>query len=246
MEGICKLCLKQDRLYKSHILPKFIFRKIIEDGKLSILNNSKIFDISTNGYKEFLLCFDCEKKLGNYETYSSKVLSNLNKSPFKISDNGIFKIYENIEYKRIKLFVLSILWRSSIASDNFFCDINLNKKHEEKIRLLLLSDDPGMELEYPFFLYEIEKDKSHSPDTDDIHLTIKKPYSNKMNGHHIYIFICLGVVFYIFASSHMETIGNHLNSPKLNNFLYIPIQKIKPDFLKEGMIEYIIKNKISF
>lgn len=71
----CALCQEVKELQISHIVPKFINlwqKKTSATGHLRLLRsiNQRVQD----GYKEYLLCFDCEQLFGKYEKqYADKV-----------------------------------------------------------------------------------------------------------------------------------------------------------------------------
>ena len=58
----------------------------------------------------------------------------------KINSNS-FAI-ENLNYELLKLFQLSILWRLIVSNENKFPNINMDSQ-EQKLRTLILKDDPG-------------------------------------------------------------------------------------------------------
>ncbi len=63
-----------------------------------------------------------------------------------MSANKLIKI-EGIDYRKFKLFGLSLIWRASVSTNDFFANIDLGS-HEEIIRKKLLEDEPGDENEY--------------------------------------------------------------------------------------------------
>jgi hypothetical protein len=53
-----------------------------------------------------------------------------------------------IDYAKLKLFFLSILWRAHISEHKFFKDVNLDKRNEIEIKQMLLENDSKSEKEY--------------------------------------------------------------------------------------------------
>jgi hypothetical protein len=47
------------------------------------------------------------------------------------------------DYAKLKLFVLSVVWRASISSNPFFANVNLDAATNDAIKARLLSADPG-------------------------------------------------------------------------------------------------------
>ncbi len=66
MQGVCKYCGKEKNLIKSHIIPKS-FYQIKKWGQISGIDAKKItLDKvhNQNGWKEPLLCAECDNRLG--------------------------------------------------------------------------------------------------------------------------------------------------------------------------------------
>ena len=98
--GQCALCGKETELEKSHIIPKFVFRRIINNSATGFMRN--IFNSEKriqDGSKQYLLCGDCEDRFNSYETiFASNVFN-----PYK---NGKL---EDFEYKEwLSKFIISV------------------------------------------------------------------------------------------------------------------------------------------
>ncbi len=115
-----------------------------------------------NGIKEHLLCDNCERKFSTWETYvvetlygrvKKKTKRDLGKSILpQINYLGHQALKEcnfldlrkiEVDYKKFKLFQLSLLWRAGISNGIFGIAVKLGKYHEEALRQLLLNDTPG-------------------------------------------------------------------------------------------------------
>ncbi|MEY2640794.1 MAG: hypothetical protein RL150_187 [Candidatus Parcubacteria bacterium] len=129
--------------------------RLVKASGLNVLSKRE----SQSGENESdLLCRDCDnKKLGRLEDYAKRVLysGNLGESQ-KIEvcnqlhpDGKLTSTYcKNINYVKFKLFLLSILWRSSISRGDFFTEVCLRKK-EEILRKMLYEEDPKSQLDFP-------------------------------------------------------------------------------------------------
>ena len=98
------------------------------------------------GFREYLLCKDCEGKLNKWETHFKKFWYNTPALPQVVSDRYV--VVSGIDYKLVKLFHLSIFWRASVATIPEFDTVSLGSE-EEAIRRMLESEDPGPEDRYP-------------------------------------------------------------------------------------------------
>jgi hypothetical protein len=68
-------------------------------------------------------------------------------------------IVKEFNYKQLKLFCISILWRAAITSDHFFAQVKLGS-WEEKLRRMLLAEEPGDENDFSVVLFKYEGDLS--------------------------------------------------------------------------------------
>jgi hypothetical protein len=146
----------------------------------------------------------CENEIiGKYEKYGAEILfSTVLPSSIgpKISSHfnhlgQSWSSCKNIDYVKFKLFWLSILWKCSISTRNFFKEVNLGK-HSENIRNMLLYDDPGNEFEYPFSIWTTVHDKSIPIDYGI------QPRKIKSDCHTIYILPISGLIIGYYVSSH--------------------------------------------
>ncbi len=105
------------------------------------------------GIREDLLCSSCENKLSVWEKY---VYELLNREIDNI-DTEFYRI--KVDYKKFRLFQLSVLWRCAITS-NKILHLELGNKHIERLRLMLITEDPGKEWQYPCLLFLLKLDNS--------------------------------------------------------------------------------------
>lgn len=168
----CNLCqLEIPLLKKSHIIPDFMYEGLFDEKHFTSVvkfDEMKIIGKRPTGiYDKNILCKKCDNEIiGNYESYASKVLHGRNISErlrFKISnftqDKGAGKLsVENIDYKKFKLFLLSILWKGHISKNEFFENIDLGGKYSEQIRKMLLNENPGKETDFENMIVMYKKD----------------------------------------------------------------------------------------
>ena len=162
--GLCRLCLKEKKLLKkSHIIPDFLFKDFKENNyfiNMKYPEVNKVKRFYTGYYDKDILCQQCDNEIiGKLETYTSKAFYHKNKHENQISKAKTFdglelQIYANIDYKKFKLFLLSILWRASISTHEMFIDIQLGI-HEEKLRKMIYEDNPLSEKEFEICILEV-------------------------------------------------------------------------------------------
>lgn len=131
----CKLCGQEKELKKSHSIPRTFFASIKQDGKCVIFENNESTLRGNFDPKEFMLCGDCESFLSKeYEAYGTKVLRGY-KNVKKYEDNIVFS---NFKYEKFYLYLVSILWRSSIANNEHYTEVSLGSEIEDLLRLCIL------------------------------------------------------------------------------------------------------------
>jgi hypothetical protein len=146
--GICALCKKPKELRNSHIIPEFLYKPLYN-------SEHKIFRLSTDkrpkrsfeqkGLREPLLCGDCEKQFSVYETYVKAAIYGGTELEFLTNSPNGFEF--RVDYRKFKLFELSILWRVGVSSLPEFKNARLGS-HEKVLRQMLLEERPGDTDEY--------------------------------------------------------------------------------------------------
>lgn len=208
-ENKCQLCSKKEKLCYSHIIPEFFYKPLYTDKhKFLAIPSNKERNIPKlqKGFREYLLCRKCEDQINKYETYSKSFLSSIfssKGSPFaykRIKDiahpSSEALMYDNIDYKKFKLFLLSILWRASISSLPEFQFVDLGP-HNEKIRDMIFNENPGAQTDYPCIIYFMEGTKNL---TRSIHPSLHQ----KIEGHNCFRFLITNFLFIYYVSSHRK------------------------------------------
>ena len=141
MKSECKLCGRTARLCRSHIIPEFIYAPLYDDKhRFTVLSAHAPDRYAQQGLTERLLCDCCETQFSGYERYAADVMTGRLGHRSQMSGERIE--IQGIEYRRFKLFQLSILWRASVSTLEFFELVSLGP-FELSLREMLLSEDPG-------------------------------------------------------------------------------------------------------
>ncbi|MEA5488288.1 MULTISPECIES: hypothetical protein [Pseudanabaena] len=172
--SICRLCGLEKQLIKAHIIPRKLYEPIREAsiGESPSDQVPRMYVVGTEQkskqfqsgiYDTSILCKECDGHLiGVWDNYGQKFLLNPSFSENRLFDNlGKLAVYriEEFDYKQLKLFFMSILWRAAITSDLFFAQIKLGS-WEEKLRKMILSQEPGSENDFSVVLFKYEGDLS--------------------------------------------------------------------------------------
>ena len=232
--GVCKLCKKEKLLCKkSHIIPKHAYKILKNDDnfclkvdKKTIKKESKQKDFS-GIFESYILCKGCECTLNEYEIYANDLIyrNKINNINTKKSESKIIISGAGYDYEKIKLYFLSILWRSSISSNKFFNGVALTSCTEENIRTILLTSNLGEDNKFSIIIslpYLMNTDSFNGRDV----LITQKPYKSKINNFDAYIFLITGQSLYFIIGE-----GVNLNTVKKENLSII--LKSKKDTIRQ-------------
>lgn len=190
----CALCLKNKPLRRSHIVPEFMFESMYDQkhrffGLSSVpAKQDKLFQ---KGLRERLLCGDCEQHIGRYESYASGVFCGSTVKRVSRLRNTLF--IAGLDYK--PLFFMSLLWRFGVTKLECYQGADLGP-HKERLRQLILADDPSDCLSYPCLVVAITLDGTHVPDL------IVPPSLARLNQQWIWSLVVAGFLLTFFVSSH--------------------------------------------
>jgi len=153
--GKCKFCEKESKFVDSHIIPLGLYFELRDDnGKVAQLvspfKNEYQKRCQKGLYGRFL-CDVHEKQFNKWDTYAIELLRD--SEPTKQHDGWI---YEEVNYKLLKLFFISLLWRAH-ATDNSFFDIDLGP-HADKLKSHIAENNPGSPDQYAVLLRRSEEE----------------------------------------------------------------------------------------
>lgn len=155
----CRLCLQSEDLIKnSHIIPDFMYQDLYDEKHRMVrtagLDVASAKKIQTGEKEAGLLCRKCDNEiLGSLERYASRVLFT-GEEPIRAQnvlhpDGALTStLCEDLDYKKFKLFLLSILWRASISKKDFFSKVQLGPI-EESIRRMIFENKPLAQMDFP-------------------------------------------------------------------------------------------------
>ncbi len=97
-------------------------------------------------YDPNIVCEDCERRFSPWDTYGVEFLLRTDWSKIKCVNgkrgSGHILDVGDFDYAKMKLFVLSVLWRMHETSQPFFESVDLGPFADE-VRQMLLAADPG-------------------------------------------------------------------------------------------------------
>jgi hypothetical protein len=218
----CALCQLDKPLRQSHIASEFLYEPLYDAKhrfRAFSCKAAEIPQIYQKGLREELLCNDCEQSLANkYEDYAAtwfyRPAREVMKNPpveFTMSD---------LDYHRLKLFFVSLLWRFGNVTDGVFRPANLGP-HSEKMRNMLLQNDSGDWLEYPCMITGLTLNGKFYGDFT------AGSFSTKVEGISVWAFVFSGFFFNFFVGSHVPPQILHPFFLKPNGTLEIGVKEIR-------------------
>ena len=134
--GTCRLCEEDKELCYSHALPNSAFRFLFKrgSGKAVAFVDDEVTktDYSSDSWSEPLLCKTCEADLNDrYDRYGISVFKG-NACKVERGPEGV--TFSGVNRQRLRMFVLSVLWRMAVSPNRAYGNVNLPYELEAEIR----------------------------------------------------------------------------------------------------------------
>lgn len=190
----CALCAEHKTLRKSHIIPNSVFRRIKQaqnSGQLIQLDNSEDGPVrrSQDTWPEYLLCADCERIIGGYESYGLQLLRVCSGSAEDHAGGVTFRAHD---YRRFKLFLTSILWRAAVSKQEVFAKVILPERCKEEARASLLAGRPLSPLRLGCLMHRLVDTKAtpeYGFDLNSLSHVVITPIPRLHDGRNYYTFL---------------------------------------------------------
>ena len=139
---------------KAHIMPDSMnheLRKVLGDSPNSPMltiekDSGKTKRLPMGTYDKTIICSPCDGSFSPWEAHALDVLfkehawTDLQKDG---RGGPICYTLENADYAKLKLFVLSMLWKAAVSTQPFCAKVVLSEAKVEQLRQMLLAKDPG-------------------------------------------------------------------------------------------------------
>lgn len=151
------------------------------------------------GLREKLLCKECEQQIAKYERYTSLLL----RGDIQLAGQtfGNLVVVSPIDYRMLRLFLLSVLWRSAVSKLEFFSHVTLGP-HEKRLRLMLKDEETSPAWRYgcliaaPLLMDQLHHDVMMQPTE-----------ARSQEGIRVYRFLFGGLAWIFFVSDHKHSNG---------------------------------------
>lgn len=144
----CRGCGETKPFVKSHIIPESFCKLLSRPGKAArLVSSGEYAKLSPIGaYDPDILCSGCEKKFGIPDDYAFAFLhgGKTNFGSIHYEKTLVALVVKDFDYRKLKLFVLSVLWRASVSKIKFCSEIELGDEEEKRLRdIALYGAEPG-------------------------------------------------------------------------------------------------------
>ncbi len=159
----CRYCERfYSKLAKAHIIPRSFYKVIRGSDKYSVEvkvkeNYEKQKYWQSGIYDSSIVCQGCEKLFNAFDTHGYEVLSvalSQKKVCYDSDGQPCAYLMENVDYQKLKLFFLSMLWRAHASSLIFFSHVDLGS-HEPILRSYISSATAPPSDEYEIVLFHL-------------------------------------------------------------------------------------------
>lgn len=183
---VCKLCGEETKLIKSHIIPESFYRDAYTENRgIMVRKDDYSKRLPVGIYDKEIVCAGCEKTFQKWDEYGynffNKILTTSGKMIQRKGEN-IALLFNNIKYKELKLFLMSVLWRASVCGDEFFDQILLGS-FENILREKIISTDAGTSQEFAILIFKFDL-----PKYDVLHPPYKTRLDSGVNGYRLFFF----------------------------------------------------------
>jgi len=144
----CKLCGKDKKLVRAHIIPKSLWKPLFDDEQ-SPQDHSTAPTVDDKKspvgiYDTEILCAQCESIFSPWDDYTQKLLLAKPSEEQYVINNGqkIAYVETAIDYAKLKLFFISLLWKAAVSNHFFFARVNVGS-FEPQLRRMIIKGDPG-------------------------------------------------------------------------------------------------------
>lgn len=189
----CKFCGNESKLIKAHIIPASFFRRIQQGEKALEMITNRAGEYTKKApigvYDQTIVCRNCESIWQEWDNYAQTLLADepLNGRVRYHNNKKICYVVDNFEYKNLKLFFISMLWRASVSNDPFFSRISLGR-FEDVAKQHISNSDPGNAEDFSIMLAKFDHPLAKS--TLD-------PHDDKYSGVNFFRFYLASYIAYI-------------------------------------------------
>jgi hypothetical protein len=198
LSSTCKFCGLPKPLVKAHIVPLSLYpRNPNKDRRLKVMSvkgERPPSDLRNGYFDENLVCRDCENYFDPYDAYAARFFKGLLSHPLLTTPDGLrYREVTDYNRRKLKLFFLSLLWRSHATSLAAFKQVQLGP-YAESVKKMIQQGDPGPDELFSIVLMTFRPENDPMLDLSNIALS---PIARKIDGVRIYEFWLFSCVAWV-------------------------------------------------
>ncbi|WP_156966940.1 MULTISPECIES: hypothetical protein [Paraburkholderia] len=153
--GECRMCSTVGPFVKSHIVPSAFVSPLRPEGEDAAVRmyptDGRAKNVWTGVYGRFL-CPECEKLMQPWDDYGTELFL---QEPRVAQGPDVLLVGDGtFNYQKLKLFVMSMVWRASVCGHEYFARVRLDER-EDEYRQRLLDSDPGTSTDPRIIIYKL-------------------------------------------------------------------------------------------
>ena len=148
--GICKFCGNEKELIRAHIIPESLYPADENGNRMQFVLDGRgerpKSKLQNGEFDTDLVCRECEDLFNTGDNYAKQLLVDRRSEvrAKKTEQGATYFEYTDVNYKSLKLFFISLLWRAHASSRRNFDQVDIGAKHEADIRRMIREGDPGL------------------------------------------------------------------------------------------------------
>lgn len=148
MKNQCKFCLQIKTLVRAHIIPVGLFPKNENGDRFHYLldgdGEKPISKIPHGVYDDNLVCADCEELFAEGDDYAKRFLVDDAETSYERFDSNVrYWEYPSFDYRKLKLFFITLLWRAHASGRSDWKLVDLGAKYAQQAKNLIQAGNPG-------------------------------------------------------------------------------------------------------
>lgn len=162
---------------------------------LSVKGEKPTVDLRNGFYDKNLVCRECEDYFDPLDSYASKFIPSITHYPLLTTSDGLrFREIDAHDAKKLKLFLLSVLWRSHATERSEFNRVALGP-YADKLKKLIENNDPDSKNEFPAVLFTFKPHENPELDFSNIAMSPIHRHFNNGRVYELWLFGCLAWIY---------------------------------------------------
>jgi hypothetical protein len=186
----CLLCGKEKAIRRSHVIPEFLYRPMYDAANRALMLTASTGESRPvqHGFWAPILGKTCEDYVNEeFEQPFRRWWFEQGNAPAVVV--GAFHDIPDCDYRRVKLFLLSILFRAGVCTVAPYAVVTLGQ-HETKLREMLLNGDANSRYQYPIIGSVL-----HTPNTSQVFTGVVPPFQYSWSNTAVYAFVFGGCLW---------------------------------------------------